>query len=103
MVTLAILASPTFKAKVAVPVPGGAPVDVELTFTHKTKTQFNAWLASLAEKTDVDAFMEIVSGWSLEDPFNAENVAQLLEQNIGAGAVTYETYRSELVGERRKN
>lgn len=103
MAKLKLTANPTFKTKVPVPVAGGGAVDVEMTFIYRRKTDLQAWIGSRSEKTDVESFMEMVSGWELEEPFSVETVTEFLEIYGGAGLATYRTYISELVGARIKN
>ena len=103
MARLKLIAEPTFPARVEVPLAGGAVAEVVMTFKHRTRTQLDEYIASRAGKTDVESFMEIVSGWDLEDEFTAANVELLLENHIGAALAVYKTYLKELVGAREKN
>ena len=103
MAKLTLTASPTFKATVKIPVPGGKAAPVEFKFNGQTKDQFKAWLEKLADMEDLDALMEIVSGWDLEDPFNADNVSQLLQSYVGAARVILETYINEISAARLGN
>jgi hypothetical protein len=98
MARLALKAAPTFKAKVGIPVAGSAPVEVEFTFKHRTKTELDEFVKSRAE-----SFMAMVEAWELTDAFTAENVEQLLESYIGAAMATFQTYLDELVQAKRKN
>lgn len=100
---LKLVANPTFKAKVGIPVAGGKSVDVEFVFKHRTKSQLDEFIKTRAEKSDADSFLEMVEGWDLEDAFNKENVEQLLENYIGAAVSTYRAYIDELVANRAKN
>jgi hypothetical protein len=97
MAKLALNAAPTFRAKVSIPVAGGPPVDVEMTFRHRTKTQLDEFVKSREGKTDTESFMEMVSAWDLEDPFSVESVSLLLENYIGAALAAYRKYLDELV------
>jgi len=103
MAKLSIKANPTFKAKVPIPMAGAPPVPVEMVFRHRTKTQLGEWLKTVAGRPDLDAFMEMVEGWELEDPFNKENAGILLENYGGAAMAVFETYSGELAGARTKN
>lgn len=96
MAKLALTANPTFKATVKIPVPGAKAAPVEFKFNGMTKEKFKSWLETLSDKEDVDAIMEISSGWDIEDPFNAENVARLVDNYIGAAKMIFETYIGEL-------
>ena len=104
MAKLTLVASPTFKAKVKIPVAGEAdPVEVEFTFKHRTKTGLDEFLNSREGKTDAESFMDMASGWELEDPFALESVNLLLENYIGAAMATYHVYIDELVKAKVKN
>lgn len=103
MAKLSLVAKPTFKAKVGIPVSGGDPVDVEFVFKHRTKTALDEFIKSRSEKSDVESFMDMVDGWDLADEFNAESVELLLENYIGTALATYRKYVDELVQAKLKN
>jgi hypothetical protein len=96
-------ADPTFSAKVAFPVPGGASVDVSLTFKHRTKVDLGKWLEGRGDRSDVETFLEMVDGWALDEPFSKENVQILLDHHIGVALATYQVYIDELTRHREKN
>jgi hypothetical protein len=87
-----LTASPTFKAKVAIPIPGGSPEIVEFTFRRRTKEAYLEWAKDMAEKDDVDLILEVASGWELEDPFDADSLEKLTQNYIGSGRAVLETY-----------
>lgn len=97
MAKLTLKAAPTFRAKVGIPVAGGASVDVMFTFKHRTKTELVEFVSTRADKTDEDSFLDMVTGWDLEDEFGPDAVKLLLENYIGAAVATYEAYKAELV------
>ena len=103
MAKLALIANPTFKAKVGIPVAGGESVDVMMTFKHRTKTALDEFIKSRADKSDTDSFMDMVCGWDLEDEFNPANVELLLENHIGAALAVYRSYVEELLAAKVKN
>ena len=103
MAKLKLIANPVFKAKVLIPVAGGEPVPMEFTFKHMTKTALDEFGKGLAQKTDADAFMEMLTGWEFEEEFNKESVALLLENYMGAALAVYDTYKTELVKTKVKN
>lgn len=103
MARLALNAAPTFKAKVGIPVAGGQPVEVEFTFKHRTRTDLDEFIKTRAGQSDVDTFMDMVTGWDLEDGFSRENVERLLENYIGTALATYRTYIDELIQAKAKN
>jgi len=103
MAKLQLVAQPTFKWKVPVPVAGAEPVMVEMTFKHRTRSELSKWIETRAGKDDEDSFMEMVTAWELEDPFTVESVKLFLELYGGAARATYRTYVDELLGQRIKN
>lgn len=103
MAKLKLKADPTFQAAVGVPAAGGAVTEVVMTFKHRTKTQLDEFIKARVGKTDVESFMEMVSGWDLEDPFTEESVRELLENYIGTAQATFFAYIDELVQAKRKN
>lgn len=103
MPKFALKAEPTFSAKVGFPVAGGEPVDVMVTFKHRTKTGLDEFLSTREGRSDVDSFLDMVVGWELADEFNRANVELLLENHIGVALATYKAYIEELVQHRRGN
>ena len=103
MPKFALKAEPTFLAKVGFPVAGGEPVDVMVTFRHRTKTALDEFLSTREGRSDVDSFMDMVVGWELADEFNRANVELLLENHIGVALAVYKSYIAELVQHRRGN
>lgn len=115
MAKLKLVAEPTFRAKVGIPVAGGPPVDVLMTFKHRTRKQWDEWIAaakasaaveavtSVTPDDEVKSFMDVVVGWDLEDEFNAENVALLLQNYYGAGHAAVRVYSAELWNNSVKN
>lgn len=103
MAKLKLVANPTFKANVGIPVAGGEPVQVEFTFKHRTKTELETWIKSRADKSDVDSFLEMVVGWELEEAFGRESVELLLENYIGSALATYLVYVDQLLQAKIKN
>jgi hypothetical protein len=103
MPKLTLVAAPTFKATVGIPVAGSEPVPVEFTFKHRTKSALDEFVKSRVDQSDVDSFMAMVEGWELTDPYNRESVELLLENYIGTGLATFRVYLDQLVQNRIKN
>lgn len=89
---LILVANPTFKARVAIPVAGAAAVPVEFTFKHRPKDAFQAWVKEIGDKEDTDLILEVASGWDLEEPFDAEHVELMTQSYIGSARAVIETY-----------
>lgn len=103
MAKLKLVAAPTFKAKVGIPVAGGIPVEVEMTFKHRTKVELEAFFKARAGKSDADSFLDMVSAWELDEELNQTNVHVFLENYHGAGIETLRKYIDELVQAKVKN
>ena len=103
MAKLSLDAKPTFSAKVAVPVAGGASVEVEFTFKHRTRDALDAFLTSADKRTDVETLMGIVDAWELDDALNAENMLRLTQSYLGAARAIVEKYIDELTQAKVKN
>jgi hypothetical protein len=98
-----LTAIPTFKAKVAIPVPGGKSVDVEFVYKHRTRDEYKEFVDNLPDREDVDVIMDIASGWDLEDAFSAEAMEAMTQNYIGSAYAIIQTYISELTNARVKN
>jgi len=94
--------NPTFKAKVGIPVPGEGAALVEFTFKGRTREQLKELLDD-KEGLKIDAVMQMVSGWELDDPFDKEHVEKLLDNYLGAFDAIQDTYLRELTEARTKN
>lgn len=75
--------APTFKAKVSIPVPGGASVPVEFEFKHYPKDEYVELFSAENPLPDVELIEKICVGWELDDPFNKESIEKL-RQNYQA-------------------
>lgn len=97
-IKLQLTPNPTFKAKVPVPVAGSVPVHVEFTFKHRDKEALAEFHASLKDLEDVDLILAMASGWELDDPFDAEHIAQLTGNYVGSALAILEKYIAESTG-----
>ena len=100
---LSLTASPTFKSKVSIPVPGNKATEVEFTFKGRTRQQFKDFIESLTDRDDVDVLMDIASGWELEEAFDKDNIELLAQNYIGAPKAVIDKYLSELTAARLGN
>lgn len=101
MAKLTLNPNPTFKAKVDIPTHGGGSAEVDFTFKHRKKDELQEWLR--VERDDVATILEMVAGWDLEEPFNAESVGVLVQNYIGAASAIFDKYVAELLRTRAKN
>lgn len=100
---LTLTPSPTFKAKVSIPVPGASAVDVEFTMKGRTRSEFKDFVAGLKDREDVDVLMDICTGWELDDAFTRENIETLNENYLGAARAVIEKYFAEITNARLGN
>lgn len=92
----------TFKAKVAVPVPGGT-ADVLCEFKYRDAKALRAYSEAHKDDADVDAILACVVGWDLDDAFDADSVEQLCNAYPGAAFAILSRYHRELLGIREGN
>ena len=98
-----LVAAPTFKAKVSVPVHGGEAVPLEFEFKHRTRDEMAKWLEGSAGRSDVDSLLDVLAGWELDDPFGKESVELLVQNYCGAAPAIVARYVDELIQARRGN
>ena len=103
MAKLKLQPDPTFKAKVAIPVAGSAPVEVEFTFRHRTKEELQKFIEDSGKRDDPDTIMELAAGWELSDQFTRENVDLLVQNYIASARAVFDKYLDELVKARLGN
>jgi hypothetical protein len=103
MAKLSIVAAPTFKAPVSIPVAGSTPIDVEFTFKHRTKDELAAFLSSREGRSDAEALLEMASGWDFCEALTPESVETMLQNYIGAAVAIYKKYIEELSQAKVKN
>lgn len=99
--SLAVVA--TFAAIAQIPVPGGKTAPVEFTFKWMNRDDFKEFIDNLTGAEDVDALMDILAGWDLDEPFNKDQVTKLVQRYMGAARAVLDVYIAELTGARAKN
>ena len=100
---LSLAIAATFKAIVSIPVAGGKAADVEFIFKHRTRDDFKEFIENLHGAEDVDALMDIASGWDLDEPFGKEAIEKLVQRYMGSAQAVLDVYIRELTGARSKN
>jgi len=95
--------NPTFKAKVAIPVAGGKSADIEFTFKHRSKDALKDFIDEMKEKEDLELLQDLVTGWDIDDPFDAESLEKLVQNYPGSALAIYQAYMVEMSGARAKN
>ena len=102
--------NPTFTAPVAIPLPGGEPATIEMTFRHMGREALQRFLGRVKDTSDAEAAEEIIVDWSgvagadgKPLPITAENIVAMLDNYHGAALAILQTYIRELTGQRAKN
>jgi hypothetical protein len=108
MAKLTLASEPTFTASVAIPVPGAsAPVPFRVTFKYRTRDELEAHIKHTRDHADeiddVELVLGVAEGWELDEPFNKENVAKLLQKYHAAAQAITVAYIDELTKARVKN
>ena len=103
MAKLNFTTAPTFTLKVAIPVPGKKAVDVEFTFKGRNREEFREYLDASSSKEDVDALMDTVTGWELENEFCREEVERMTLFYPAATRSIIQKYITEISGVRLGN
>lgn len=103
MAKLTLVANPTFKAMVGIPIAGGDAAQVEFTFKHMTASTYGEWIKKLEGRSNVEITLEIAQAWDLADAFNAENLGTLFDNYGGAAYAVFSKYGDELIKVRVKN
>lgn len=91
--------SPTFKATVKIPAPGGESFDLKVTFKHRTRDELKAYWsdATAGKMEDLAAVMQVLDGWEdVSAKFSEEAVAKLLQNYHGAASAIFQSYLKEL-------
>lgn len=98
-IKLQLIANPTFKANVPIPIPGGNPVNVQFTFKHRNKDELQEFFDALKDnKEDIELIMAMASGWELDEPFDKDNIEMMITQYVGSAVAILETYISHATG-----
>lgn len=100
MAKLNLNPDPTFNARVGI-CPAGEnakQIPIWMTFKYRSRKELNEWLTSREGKDDVESFMDMVTGWEIDDlPFNKENVEVVLEKYAGTPTAALRVYLDQLI------
>ncbi|MGY3265799.1 phage tail assembly chaperone [Lysobacter sp. HA35] len=102
MAKLKLIPDPTFAATVSVPIPGGT-ADVRFTFRYRDRVAVTQWADESRDMDDASAIRSVAEGWDLDDPFDQDNVARLVQAYPGAAREVLTRYVRELAGIRQGN
>jgi hypothetical protein len=96
---LKLQANPTFKAKVAIPIPGGDSVPVEFEFKHMTKDALTAFMEK--QQTDGGSFDTIAHEVAIlflgvDQAFSKDALTLLLQNYMAAAREIAGAYAHEL-------
>lgn len=98
---------PTFTGEVTIPTPNGEG-KITFEFKHKGRKALKAFYESLGEgetaRQDLDALIELVSGWTgVDEEFSDENLGVLLDNYPAAPRAIFDAYNKALLEGRQKN
>jgi hypothetical protein len=109
-VAFRIVPNPTFRARVALSVPGAAPGVIEVEFRHKGRTEFAAWWETIDGRNDADILGSVIAGWSdvvdgagMPVPYDIDALALLLDRFPAAAVELRDAYLKALFEAREKN
>lgn len=96
---------PTFEKTVQISLPDGSIGEIGIEFNHLGKKAWEKIISELKESDDFDlnVVLRLVKNWNLNEPFNRENVAKLLDNYPRAGGEIIEIWGNSIFGEREKN
>ena len=100
--------NPVFVCPVALPVPGGVPVEVNFRFRHMDTDAFYDMLNESRAKGEpaVDFLARFVDGWEGEQinaPFSLEALGKLVKNYPKSAKAIFRAFESELIGALEKN
>lgn len=99
---LKIAPMPDFKLPVKFKLPNGEEATIVFTVKHKKSTEIQE-LYQRETMRDAEFITEIATGWDLEEEFNEENAAALVEYYPAAALSLMGSYLGALAGQRVKN
>lgn len=96
---------PTFEKTVQIPLPDGDFGEIIIEYNHLGKKEWEKNLNELkdGDNIDIELVLLLVKNWSLEEPFNRENVAKLIDNYPRVGGQIVEIWGNCIFGEREKN
>ena len=104
MAKLSLLASPTFKAPVFIPIAGCDPVPVDFIFKHKKLDEAKSWFETIDENEAGESkILEVVAAWDFEEELNVENLRELNQNHIGSLGEIAKAYMTALFLAKRGN
>lgn len=103
MLKLKLNPESTFKHTVYIPVAGGEPTPLELVYKWRGKKAVDKFIEKHKENYGVDAVMDCVVGWNLDEEFNRENVEKLLENYLFSALRIVTGYIDEIFNARMGN
>ncbi|WP_223464852.1 phage tail assembly chaperone [Pseudomonas sp. GL-RE-26] len=127
MASFKIAQNATFKADVEIPRVGFDPVKVEIEFKYRDRKELSkyydkwnaerdalakeamkdgaTWEAATARQIvlEVGQIKDIVAGWSFDEEFTDESIAELAATCVGAPAAVLEAYQKAYESARRGN
>lgn len=96
MAKLVFTPNPTFPATVSIPNPSGEPIELEVTFKHYKKSEYDKIAKEIdkqrtgaSKKTEGDVLLPLLAGWSVDKELTAESLNEYCDVYWGfSNAVT---------------
>ena len=103
--------APTFTAAVPLSVAGvPEPLDLVVTFRHKSKAALDAWMSGAKGKADDVLLHEVIDSWAgmqdgsgAEVPYSLTALGELLNNYPASHGELFRAYLRELTEAKRKN
>lgn len=96
-------ALPDFKLPVTFTMPNGEDAKIVFTVRHMSSKEIQDMYAQEGGMKDKEFITNIAVGWDLEEEFNEENAAKLVQYYPSAAYNLTSTYVKALAGHRAKN
>lgn len=95
---------PTFEVYVSGFVPGAPAEGLFVAFNYKDEDAAQAWLESLAQRTVIDALMDLIAGWR-DAPFDFSRsaVEQTVKKYPAFAPALVLAFKAEMFEAKRKN
>lgn len=103
MSQLSLSAQAEFQHTVYIPIPGGEPAPLQMTYKARGHKETQAFIEKHGESWTADTVLDCAVGWGLPDAFTRENVAILLDLYPMAAARIIGGYLDEIYNARVKN
>lgn len=96
-------ALPDFKLPVTFNMPNGEEAKIVFTVRHLSSAEVQEMYSNEEGMKDNEFITRIASGWNIEEEFNEENAAKLVQYYPASAYALTSAYMKALAGQRAKN